>query len=74
MKPAVSFFMTIMRHPRGMDRAITLMHRHGILASYLPAWRNIVGQMQFDLFHAYTVDEHTHRVLKKFIPLLTSRF
>lgn len=57
-------FMAIIRHPNGLDLAITLMHRHGILAAYLLPWRNIVGQMQFDLFHAYTVDEHTHRVLK----------
>jgi len=57
-------FMAIIRHQNGLDLAITLMHRHGILAAYLLPWRNIVGQMQFDLFHAYTVDEHTHRVLK----------
>ncbi|WP_394128735.1 bifunctional uridylyltransferase/uridylyl-removing protein GlnD [Shewanella maritima] len=55
-------FMEILKHPRGII-AFSLMHQHGILSSYLPAWRQIEGQMQFDLFHAYTVDEHTHRLL-----------
>ncbi|WP_445945902.1 bifunctional uridylyltransferase/uridylyl-removing protein GlnD [Shewanella sp.] len=55
-------FMDILKHPRGIS-SLSLMHKHGILSSYLPAWRKIEGQMQFDLFHAYTVDEHTHRLL-----------
>ena len=55
-------FMQILRHPRSI-RAFSLMHKHGILSAYLPAWQAIEGQMQFDLFHAYTVDEHTHRLL-----------
>ncbi|MCF1437243.1 MAG: [protein-PII] uridylyltransferase [Shewanella sp.] len=57
-------FIALFRQPRGMGLAITLMHQYGLLAAYLPQWREIVGQMQFDLFHAYTVDEHTHRLLK----------
>ena len=57
-------FMAIIRHPRGLGLAFNLMHRHGIIGSYLPLWRNIVGQMQFDLFHAYSVDEHSYRVVK----------
>ncbi|WP_114326372.1 [protein-PII] uridylyltransferase [Candidatus Colwellia aromaticivorans] len=57
-------FMAIIRHPRGLGLAFNLMHKHGILGSYLPSWRNIVGQMQFDLFHAYSVDEHSYRVVK----------
>ena len=57
-------FMQIIRHPRGIGLAFTLMHEHGVMAAYLPQWNQIVGQMQFDMFHAYTVDEHTHRLLK----------
>ncbi|WP_435276428.1 [protein-PII] uridylyltransferase [Psychrobium sp. nBUS_13] len=56
-------FMSIIKHPDGI-RALSMMHKHGILGRYMPAWQKISGQMQFDLFHAYTVDEHTHRLLK----------
>jgi [protein-PII] uridylyltransferase len=57
-------FLTLIRHPRGLGLPFTLMHRHSILGAYLPEWRNIVGQMQFDLFHAYSVDEHSYRLIK----------
>ena len=62
-------FVSLFKNPHGMGLAITLMHQHGILASYLPQWREVVGQMQFDLFHAYTVDEHTHKLLKNLYKL-----
>jgi len=57
-------FMAIMKHPRGLGLAFSLMHRHSILSAYLPEWRAIAGQMQFDLFHAYSVDEHSYRLIK----------
>jgi [protein-PII] uridylyltransferase len=57
-------FMEIIRHPRGMGRAFTLMYEYGVLAAYIPQWSRIVGQMQFDLFHAYTVDAHSHKLIK----------
>jgi len=57
-------FVEIMKHPNGLGLTFTLMHQHSIIAAYLPQWRNIVGQMQFDLFHAYSVDEHSYRLIK----------
>lgn len=57
-------FMTLVRHPNSLHKAFRLMHKLGVLAAYLPQWSHIVGQMQFDLFHVYTVDEHSLRLLK----------
>lgn len=56
--------MALLRHPSFFDFAWDIMHEYGILQAYLPEWDKIVGMMQFDLFHAYTVDEHTHRLVK----------
>ncbi|WP_028862530.1 [protein-PII] uridylyltransferase [Psychromonas aquimarina] len=57
-------FLHIIKHPRGMGLAFTLMYEYGVLAAYIPQWSRIVGQMQFDLFHAYTVDEHSHKLVQ----------
>ena len=51
-------FMNILRAPQGITHVLRRMSRNGILGLYLPAFGRIVGQMQHDLFHVYTVDEH----------------
>ncbi|MBB1125100.1 [protein-PII] uridylyltransferase [Thiospirillum jenense] len=61
---ARSLFMEILRSPNGLTRVLTRMNRYGVLAKYIPAFANIVGRMQYDLFHVYTVDEHTLRVVR----------
>ncbi|BAO44076.1 [protein-PII] uridylyltransferase [Thiolapillus brandeum] len=61
---ARSLFLEILRQPTGITHVLRRMHRYGVLAAYIPAFANITGRMQFDLFHVYTVDEHTLMLLR----------
>ncbi len=57
-------FLDLLRRPRGIYHDFRRMNSYGILAAYIPAFADIVGRMQFDMFHIYTVDEHTLMVLR----------
>ena len=61
---ARSLFMEILRQPQRITRQLRRMNRYGILGAYLPEFALIVGRMQYDLFHVYTVDQHTLFVLR----------
>ncbi len=57
-------FARLLRRGAPAVHALVRMNRYGVLAQYLPAFGRVVGRMQYDLFHVYTVDEHTMRVLR----------
>jgi len=63
-KTANHLFMEIFRRPRGLTHELRRMNRYGVLSAYLPCFANIVARMQYDLFHIYTVDEHTLFVIR----------
>ncbi len=57
-------FLDLFRQPRGLIHEVRRMNQWGILGRYLPAFSRIVGQMQHDLFHVYTVDQHILQVVR----------
>lgn len=69
-----ALFMKIIRQPRGLTHELRLMNRLGILGRYIPAFGRIVGQMQHDLFHVYTVDEHIMMVVRNLRRLTVPEF
>jgi [protein-PII] uridylyltransferase len=66
-------FMEIMRSDR-LTWTLRRMSRYGVLGRYLPAFGRIVGQMQHDLFHVYTVDEHILMVIRNLRRFAIPRF
>jgi [protein-PII] uridylyltransferase len=59
-----ALFLRILQAPVGLLHALRRMNELGILGRYLPTFRRIVGQMQHDLFHVYTVDQHIMMVVR----------
>ncbi len=57
-------FLQILQAPQGITHTLRRMNDTSILGRYLPAFRQIVGQMQHDLFHVYTVDQHILMVVR----------
>ena len=57
-------FMEIIKMKHGVSHALLDLNQWGILGLFIPPFQHIVGQMQHDLFHAYTVDQHTMRVVR----------
>ncbi|MDP2226278.1 MAG: [protein-PII] uridylyltransferase [Moraxellaceae bacterium] len=61
---STSLFMELLRCQHALFSSLRRMKRYGVLGRYIPAFGRIIGQMQYDLFHIYTVDAHTLLVLK----------
>jgi [protein-PII] uridylyltransferase len=67
-------FMEILRQPHGITHELRRMNRYGILGRYIPAFGRIMGQMQHDLFHVYTVDEHILMVVRNLRRFMVPEF
>jgi len=67
-------FLDILRAPAGVTHELRRMNTYGVLGRYIPAFGRIVGRMQYDLFHAYTVDAHTLFVLSNLRRLALPKF
>ncbi len=67
-------FLQILRAKDGVTSELRRMNRYGVLGRYVPAFGRVVGRMQYDLFHAYTVDEHTLFVVSNLRRFALDRF
>jgi len=61
---ATKLFMELLGTANHLFTQLNRMERYGILGAYLPEFERVIGQMQFDLFHTYTVDAHTLQVVR----------
>lgn len=69
-----ALFIELFRQPKGVNAALKRMYAYGILGAYLPSFQKISGLMQFNIFHAYTVDEHTMLVIRNLRRFFIEKF
>ncbi len=67
-------FLEILRAPAGVTHELRRMNLYGVLGRYIPAFGRVVGRMQYDLFHAWTVDAHTLFVVSNLRRLALERY
>ena len=60
---AAAVFLDVLARGRDPQRTLTLMNEAGVLGRFIPEFGRIVAQMQFNMYHSYTVDEHTLRAV-----------
>ena len=57
-------FLALLAHPGNVHPQLARIHQYGLLYRYIPAFAHITGRMQYDLFHQYTVDQHTLKLIE----------
>lgn len=67
-------FIELLQQNQGVNKALKLMNRYGILEHYIPAFGKITGLMQYDLFHTFTVDQHTLFVIRNLRRFFVNEF
>ncbi|MDO9248198.1 MAG: [protein-PII] uridylyltransferase, partial [Phenylobacterium sp.] len=71
---AAKVFLDILARGRDPQRTLTLMNEAGVLGRFLPEFGRVVAQMQFNMYHSYTVDEHTLRAVGVIAEIKAGRF
>lgn len=69
-----TLFIGLFQHGDGLTHALRRMNRYGVLGRYLPEFGQIIGHMQYDLFHTLTVDEHTLYLVRNLRRMAMERF
>lgn len=65
-------FKQVLTDPESLTVALPLMHETRVISAYMPQWERIEGLTQFDMFHMFSVDEHTIRALTNLVTLVHS--
>ncbi|MBV8593831.1 MAG: [protein-PII] uridylyltransferase, partial [Caulobacteraceae bacterium] len=71
---ATRIFLDILTRARKPQRTLELMNEAGVLGRFVPEFGRIVAQMQFNMYHSYTVDEHTLRAVGVINDIAAGRF